>query len=98
MKVFIEKRNNLDSRLIMTKLGTLRSQFMKSSVYKGEIPIYAERLFSFLEIRLYLHATALLQHGKWENIRHKENTNRKYPLTPDNDPLHIAGTDRQAKK
>ena len=82
----------------MTKLGTLRSQFMKFSVYKRDIPIYAERRFSFLEIRLYLHATALLQHGKWENIRHKENTNGDYPLTPDNDPLHIAGTDRQAKK
>gem|GEM_PF-5142161 len=82
----------------MTKLGTLRSQFMKFSVYKGEIYIYAERRFSFPEIRLYLHATALLQHGKWENIRHKENTNWEYPLTPDNGPLHIAGTDRQAKK
>ena len=38
VKVFIEKRNGLGSRLIMTKLGTLRSQFMKSSVYKGEFP------------------------------------------------------------
>ena len=37
VKVFIEKRNGLGSRLIMTKLGTLRSQFMKSSVYKGGI-------------------------------------------------------------
>ena len=37
VKVFIEKRNGLGSRLIMTKLGTLRSQFMKTSVYKGEI-------------------------------------------------------------
>ena len=82
----------------MTKLETLRSQFMKFSVYKGKIPIYAEIRFSFPEIRLYLHATALLQHGIWENIRHKENTNWEYPLTPDNDPLHIAGTDRKAKK
>ena len=81
VKVFIEKRNNLDSSLIMTKLGTLRSQFMKSSVYKGENSIYAERRFSFPEIRLYLHATALLQHEKWENIRHKENINWEYPLT-----------------
>ena len=81
VKVFIEKRNNLDSRLIMTKLGTLRSQFMKPSVYKGEISIYAERQFSFPEIRLYLHATALLQHEKWKNIRHKDNTNWEYPLT-----------------
>ena len=80
-KVFIEKRNGLGSRLIMTKLGTLRSQFMKSSVYKRENSIYAERRFSFPEIRLYLHATALLRHEKWKNIRHKENTNWEYPLT-----------------
>ena len=64
VKIFIEKRNGLGSSLIMTKLGILRSQFMKSSVYKGEIPIYTERRFSFPEIRLYLHSTALLQHGK----------------------------------
>ena len=82
VKVFIEKRNNLGSRLIMTKLGTLRSQFMKSSVYKGKISIYAERRFSFPEIRLYLHATAFLQHEKWENIRHKDNTHGEYPLPP----------------
>ena len=68
VRIFIEKRYGLGSSLIMTKLGTLRSQFMKSSVYKGEIPIYTERRFSFPEIRLYLHSTALLQHGKWVNI------------------------------
>ena len=68
VRIFIEKRYGLGSSLIMTKLGTLRSQFMKSSVYKGEIPIYTERRFSFPEIRLYLHSTALLLHGKWVNI------------------------------
>ena len=55
VKVFIEKRNGLGSRLIMTKLGTLRSQFMRTSVYKGEFSIYAERRFSFPEIRQYLN-------------------------------------------
>ena len=52
-KVFIEKQNNLGSSLIMTKLGTLRSQFMKSSVYKGYIGADVQLdLFETAHIRL----------------------------------------------
>ena len=44
---------------------------MKFSVYKREISIYAERRFSFPEIRLYLHATAYynMENGKTYDIR-----------------------------
>ena len=36
-KVFIEKRNNLDLSVIMTRFGALRSQLTHSSVLKGKI-------------------------------------------------------------
>ena len=80
-KFFIEERNGLGSRLIMTKLGTLRSQFMKSSVYKGGIFHLCRETIFVPWNKTVSSLNSLITIWKMgKHTRHKENTNREYPL------------------